>query len=133
MSSFQGKFTGEFQDDGTLCRTWSRWRRVIVRNTFDCTKLVCRKFENRDLATTKILLVGEALVGSDEQIELAFSEREQFAIPYAFPTHLLRGMTFMIGEQLRSGDGTHSSSNIFTQAEAARLSIALTPGAPSRG
>jgi hypothetical protein len=51
------------------------------------------------LATAKILLVGEALVGSDEQIELAFSEREQFAIPYAFPTHLLRGMTFMIGEQ----------------------------------
>jgi hypothetical protein len=66
---------------------------------FDWTKLVCRKFENRDLATAKILLVGEALVGSDEQIELAFSECELFAVLYAFPTDLLRGVALMTGKQ----------------------------------
>jgi len=71
----------------------------LCGSAFDWTELVCRKFENRDLATAKILLVGEALVGSDEQIELAFSECEQFAVLYAFPTHLLRSVTLMTGKQ----------------------------------
>jgi hypothetical protein len=97
-------------------------------------QLVCREFENRDPATAKVLLIGEALVSSDEQIELAFSEREQFTVLYAFfqPISCAVWHSWPVSS-LRSGDGTHSSSNIFTQAEAARLSIALTPGAPSRG
>ena len=68
-------------------------------NGFDCTELVGREFENRDLAIAKILLIDEALVGGDEQIELAFSECEQFAVLYAFLTHLLRGVALMTGKQ----------------------------------
>ena len=45
------------------------------------------------------MLVGEALIGGDEQIELAFSECEQFAVLYAFPTDLLRGVALMTGKQ----------------------------------
>jgi hypothetical protein len=71
----------------------------LCGNGFDCTELVGREFDNRDLATAKILLAGEALVGGDEQIELAFSKCEQFAVLYAFPTHLLRGVALMTGKQ----------------------------------
>jgi hypothetical protein len=40
----------------------------------------------------------EALVGGDEQMNL-LSECEQFAVLYAFPTDLLRGVALMTGEQ----------------------------------
>jgi hypothetical protein len=36
---------------------------------------------------------------SSKIIELVFSEYEQFAVLYAFPTHFLRGVALMSGEQ----------------------------------
>jgi len=53
--------------------------------------VIGRKFENGDLPTSKILLVTDVLVGSDEQIEFAFGQSQQVAVLDFAPTALLSG------------------------------------------
>ena len=57
----------------------------------------------RDPATAKVLLIRQALIGSDEQIKLRLGQREQFAVLYAFPTHFLSAAAFMTDKQFAQG------------------------------
>ncbi len=57
----------------------------------------------RDPANAKVLLIRQALIGSDEQIKLRLGQREQFAVLYAFPTHFLRAAAFMTDKQFAQG------------------------------
>jgi hypothetical protein len=45
-------------------------------SSFDRPKLVDRKFKDCDPTTAKVLLIGETLIGCDEQIKLRFSKSE---------------------------------------------------------
>jgi len=65
----------------------------------DRTEFVRRELKDRNPATAKVLLIRQPLIGSDEQIKLCLGQREQFAVPYALPTHLLRAIAFMTDKQ----------------------------------
>jgi hypothetical protein len=52
----------------------------LYDSSLDCTEFVRRKLENRDAAAAKVLLIGEAMIGGNEQIEGVFGQRESVAV-----------------------------------------------------
>lgn len=64
------------------------------------TQFIGRELKNRSPVATQVLLIFQALIGRNKQIELVLGERQEFAVLQALPAHLLRGSTRVISEQL---------------------------------
>ena len=47
---------------------------------FNALDIVGREFEDRNLASGEVLLITNILIGSDEEIEISFSQAQQFAV-----------------------------------------------------
>jgi len=64
------------------------------------TQIVRRKFEDRNPTSTKVLLVTDTLIGSNEKVEPAFCQTEEFAVLDAFPTTIAYRYTFVAGKNV---------------------------------
>jgi hypothetical protein len=69
----------------------------------DPAELVCGKQKNGDATASEILLVSQTLIRRDEEIELCFSEAQQFAVLDTVPTATLHRLAIMPGQVLCQG------------------------------
>ena len=46
----------------------------------DSTQIVRRKFEDRDATSAKVLLITDTLISSNEEVELAFCQTQEFTV-----------------------------------------------------